>query len=129
MYARCCGARVRFNQNSKIRLHILSIAFIGGLGFFCYLLTNVFMASQNERRLEDLLNRQYPIIEQVSCGDGVLLQIRDPLLNRMKSGGQLLLSGILVEHENDFFREFLQGTDLKVLKRLEKEEWIAALIG
>ena len=56
---------VKFNQNSRIRLHILSIALIGGLGFFCYLLANVFMARQNESRLDELLNRQYPIIEQI----------------------------------------------------------------
>lgn len=56
---------VKFNQNSRIRLHILSIAVIGGLGFFCYLLANVFMARQNESRLDELLNHQYPIIEQI----------------------------------------------------------------
>ncbi|MBA53646.1 MAG: hypothetical protein CMK89_04260 [Pseudomonadales bacterium] len=56
---------MKFNQNAKIRLHILSIALIGGVGFLCYLLANVFMAKQNERRLDELLNRQHPIIEQV----------------------------------------------------------------
>ncbi|RLT94502.1 response regulator [Ketobacter sp.] len=58
---------MKFNQNAKIRLHILSIALIGGLGFLCYLLANVFMASQNERRLDELLNRQHPVIEQVQA--------------------------------------------------------------
>ena len=56
---------MKFNQNAKIRLHILSIALIGGIGFLCYLLANVFMAKQNERRLDELLNRQHPVIEQV----------------------------------------------------------------
>ena len=56
---------MKFNQNAKIRLHILSIALIGGAGFLCYLLANVFMAKQNERRLDELLNRQHPVIEQV----------------------------------------------------------------
>lgn len=56
---------MKFNQNAKIRLHILSIALIGGVGFLCYLLANVFMAKQNERRLDELLNRQHPVIEQV----------------------------------------------------------------
>ncbi|MGE0631293.1 MAG: 50S ribosomal protein L11 methyltransferase [Pseudobdellovibrionaceae bacterium] len=56
--------------------------------------------------------------------DGVLLQLRPALIGRTRKGGQLFLTGILSEREDDFFNEFMENTPLKVVRRVEKEEWV-----
>lgn len=105
---------VKFNQNSKIRLHILSIAFIGGLGFFCYLLTNIFMARQNEQRLDELLNRQHPVIEQVRALKRDIQIIRENLTSAVA-----LEDGFLLEDAEDL----AQGVDqrLAILVQLDPD--------
>lgn len=56
--------------------------------------------------------------------DGVLIKIKKDLLRVLKPGGHLLLTGILQERDNHFFENFIEGTDLKVIRRLEKDEWV-----
>lgn len=56
--------------------------------------------------------------------DGVLINIRKDLLRVLKPGGFLFLTGILTERDNLFFEKFIEAADLKVLRRLEKEEWV-----
>lgn len=56
--------------------------------------------------------------------DGVLIQIRQDLLRVLKPGGFLFLTGILTERDNLFFEKFIEASHLKVLRRLEKEEWV-----
>lgn len=56
--------------------------------------------------------------------DGVLIQIKDELLRVMKPDGQIFLTGILTERDNDFFAEFIEKTSLQVVRRIEKDEWV-----
>ena len=60
--------------------------------------------------------------------DGVLLQIRQDLVGALLPGGRMVLSGILVDREEEFYRTFTSDTGLKVLKRLKDGEWSAALL-
>ncbi len=56
--------------------------------------------------------------------DGVLLQIKDYLLRALAKDSDLFLTGILLEKENDFFAEFIENSQLQVVRRLEKDEWV-----
>lgn len=56
--------------------------------------------------------------------DGVLIQIKDHLLRILKPGGQIFLTGILTERDDDFFAEFIENSNLKVVRRIEKDEWV-----
>jgi ribosomal protein L11 methyltransferase len=56
--------------------------------------------------------------------DGVLINIKKDLLRVLKPGGFLFLTGILTERDNLFFEKFIEASNLKVLRRLEKEEWV-----
>lgn len=56
--------------------------------------------------------------------DGILINIRKDLLRVLKPGGFLFLTGILTERDNLFFEKFIEAENLKVLRRLEKEEWV-----
>lgn len=97
---------VKFNQNAKIRLYILSIALIGGVGFFCYLLTNVLMAGQNERRLDELLNKQHPVIEQVRALKRDMQVIREIMTSAVA-----LEDAFLLEDAEDYSRQVLVRLD------------------
>lgn len=56
--------------------------------------------------------------------DGVLIKIKDELLRVLKPGGQIFLTGILTERDDDFFAEFIETSELKVVRRIEKDEWV-----
>jgi ribosomal protein L11 methyltransferase len=56
--------------------------------------------------------------------DGILINIKKDLLRVLKPGGFLFLTGILTERDNLFFEKFIESSKLKVLRRLEKEEWV-----
>lgn len=56
--------------------------------------------------------------------DGVLITLKDELLRVLKPGGQIFLTGILLEREDDFFAEFIDKTNLKIVRRIEKDEWV-----
>jgi ribosomal protein L11 methyltransferase len=56
--------------------------------------------------------------------DGVLIQIKDQLLRVLKPGGQIFLTGILTERDEEFFSEFIEFSPLQVVRRLEKDEWV-----
>ena len=56
--------------------------------------------------------------------DGVLLNIKKDLLRTLRPGGHLLLTGILQERDNMFFEKFIETSPLKVIRRLEKDEWV-----
>lgn len=56
--------------------------------------------------------------------DGVLIQIRKELLRSTKNGGSLFLTGILKEREEDFLKEFIEISPVKIELRIEKDEWI-----
>src|SRR5690606_18662379 len=56
--------------------------------------------------------------------DGVLIRIKKQLLARLKPQGQLIVTGILKERDDEFFESFTAGTSLKVHRRVEKDEWV-----
>lgn len=56
--------------------------------------------------------------------DGVLLHLRQDLLRTTRPGGYLLLTGILQERDSEFFEGFFKESGLKVVRRLEKDEWV-----
>jgi ribosomal protein L11 methyltransferase len=56
--------------------------------------------------------------------DGVLIQLREELLRVLKPGGQIFLTGILLEREEDFLEGFIQQTSLQLVRRIEKDEWV-----
>jgi ribosomal protein L11 methyltransferase len=56
--------------------------------------------------------------------DGVLIKIKDDLFRVLNPGGHLFLTGILLEREDHFFENFIEGSGLTVVRRLEKDEWI-----
>lgn len=56
--------------------------------------------------------------------DGVLIRLKDELLRVLKPGGQMFLTGILTERDDEFFAEFIEKSGLKVVRRLEKDEWV-----
>ena len=57
--------------------------------------------------------------------DGVLLKLKPHLLKNLKPTGQIFLSGILVDNEDEFIEEFTKDTDLKVTQRIQDTEWVA----
>lgn len=60
--------------------------------------------------------------------DGVLIHLKDDLYRVTKSGGHLIITGILEEREGAFIDQFLQDTDLKIEGRLAKDEWVGYLL-
>lgn len=56
--------------------------------------------------------------------DGVLIQIRAPLLKLLKPGGHIFLTGILLERESHFLENFIEGSSLEMVRRIEKDEWV-----
>ena len=56
--------------------------------------------------------------------DGVLIRLKEPLLKILKPGGQMFLTGILTERDNEFFAAFIEDSPLKVVRRIEKDEWV-----
>lgn len=56
--------------------------------------------------------------------DGVLIRLQKDLLRVLKSEGHLFLTGILQERDNLFFEKFIEKNPLKVIKRIQKDEWV-----
>lgn len=56
--------------------------------------------------------------------DGVLIQLRLELLRVLKPGGHLFLTGILSERDEIFFEKFIAVSPVKVIRRLEQEDWV-----
>ncbi len=60
--------------------------------------------------------------------DGVLIKLKNDLVNKVTPNGFLILSGILTERDDDFILNFLKNTNLKVINRAEKEGWVGYLL-
>lgn len=76
-----------------------------------------------ETQIEDMRSQQYDIVV-ANIIDGVLINIKKDLKRVLKPGGHMLLTGILEERDNHFFENFLEGSGLTVVRRLEKDEWV-----
>jgi len=60
--------------------------------------------------------------------DGVLLALRHDLARALNPGGRMVLSGVLMEREAEFYRQFTADTGLELLKKVSEGEWSAALL-
>lgn len=56
--------------------------------------------------------------------DGVLLKIKVDLLRVLKPQGHIIVTGILEERESQFIDDFIKDTNLKIERRLVKDEWV-----
>ncbi len=56
--------------------------------------------------------------------DGVLIKIQKELIKSTKEDGYMFLTGILQERDNLFFEKFIEKNPLKVIKRIQKDEWV-----
>ncbi len=75
-----------------------------------------------ERPIEEVRETYDVVIANII--DGVLLQLKNDLLRVLSPKGDLFLTGILSEKDTDFFAEFIESSPLKVVRRLEKDEWV-----
>lgn len=75
-----------------------------------------------ETQIEDIKDQYDVVVANII--DGVLIKIKKDLLKVLKPGGHLLLTGILEERDNHFFEKFMEDTNLTVIRRLEKDEWV-----
>lgn len=71
----------------------------------------------------DEIRDQYDVVV-ANIIDGVLIKLQKELLRATKSGGYLFLTGILQERDNLFFEKFIEKNPLKVIKRIQKDEWV-----
>lgn len=69
------------------------------------------------------VKEQYDVV-MANIVDGVLIELRHDLLKILKPNGHMFVTGILVEREPSFFEKFIEDSNLKVVRRLEKEDWV-----
>lgn len=88
---------------------------------------NVLLNKLNDVEISDLqldeIRGPYDIVV-ANIIDGVLIKIKKDLYRVVKPGGYLLVTGILQERDNHFFENFIENTNAKVIRRLEKDEWV-----
>lgn len=56
--------------------------------------------------------------------DGVLINLKQPLIRATRLGGDIFLTGILVEREEIFSEGFINSPELTVVRRWQNEEWV-----
>lgn len=78
--------------------------------------------SVSELQLDEI-NTTYDIVV-ANIIDGVLIRLQKDLLRVLKPEGHLFLTGILQERDNLFFEKMIENNPLKVIKRIEKDEWV-----
>lgn len=71
----------------------------------------------------DEINNTFDVVV-ANIIDGVLVKIKKELLKSLKPNGYLIATGILKERDDEFFEDFTRDTSLKVIRRIEKDEWV-----
>lgn len=71
----------------------------------------------------DEIRDQYDVVV-ANIIDGVLIRLQKDLLKATKTNGHMFLTGILQERDNLFFEKFIEQNPLKVIKRIQKDEWV-----
>lgn len=56
--------------------------------------------------------------------DGVLIQLREQLVEHVAPNGNLFVTGILLERETLFIEKFIDLSNCKIHRRIEKDEWV-----
>lgn len=85
-------------------------------------INNIENVEITDQLLEEV-REQYDVV-MANIIDGVLIQLQPDLLRILKPGGQLFVTGILVERESHFFEKFIESKNLRVVRRIEKDEWV-----
>lgn len=75
-----------------------------------------------EQQLDEIRDQYDVVVANII--DGVLIRLQKELLRTTKPNGYLFLTGILQERDNLFFEKFIEANPLKVIKRIQKEEWV-----
>lgn len=75
-----------------------------------------------DMQIEDI-REQYDVVV-ANIIDGVLIRLQKDLIKVTKNNGHLFLTGILQERDNHFFEKFIEKNPLKVIKRIQKDEWV-----
>lgn len=75
-----------------------------------------------EKQLDEIKDQYDVVVANII--DGVLIKIQKDLLRAVKPNGHLFLTGILQERDNHFFEKMIEHNPLKVIKRIQKDEWI-----
>jgi len=73
------------------------------------------------------IHRPYDIVV-ANIIDGVLAILRHDLVRNLRSGGRMILSGVLLERERSFYEEFCADTGMTLIKKISAGEWSAALL-
>ena len=60
--------------------------------------------------------------------DGVLMDLRDDLNRVLKPGKRMILSGVLMDRESEFYDTFTRQTGLRLIKKISEGEWSAAIL-
>ncbi len=76
----------------------------------------------SEHKIEEL-NDSYDVIV-ANIIHGVLLNMKHDLFRNLKSQGQLFVTGILLEYEDEFIQEFIEALGFKITKRFEQDGWV-----
>ena len=77
----------------------------------------------SDQQLDEIRDKYEVVVANII--DGVLIKLRKDLIRTVKENGHLFLTGILQERDNLFFEKFIEASpELKVIKRIQKEEWV-----
>jgi ribosomal protein L11 methyltransferase len=60
--------------------------------------------------------------------DGVLTVLRHDLVRVLKPGCRMVVSGVLMDREAEFYAGFTADTGLRVIKKISEGEWSAAIL-
>lgn len=75
--------------------------------------------------IKDVEEKDFDLV-LANINKNVLLEIKDELINKIKPGGRLVLSGILSSDEEDIKKSYtLPG--LKIVEKIQLDEWIALI--
>jgi ribosomal protein L11 methyltransferase len=79
-----------------------------------------------DKNLEDITDTYDLVIANII--DGVLTTLRHDLTRVLKPKGKLVLSGVLMDREAEFYETFVKDTGLRVIKKISEGEWSGALL-
>lgn len=79
-----------------------------------------------EHQIEDLTETFDLVIANII--DGVLTKLKSELIRCMNANSFLILTGILEERDEEFINNFLKGTNLQIVERKVKGEWVGYLL-
>lgn len=76
--------------------------------------------------LEDVTETYDLVIANII--DGVLTILRHDLARVLRPGGRMVVSGVLMDRESEFYEGFAADTGLRLIKKISEGEWSAAIL-